>query len=315
MAQGTRRPHFVPRTYLKAWANDAGQVAYRRRDRDGTVVTNITNVAVASDIYGTGDAAQAREEFFQQIEEEWADLRSELTAAGDLRGERRSLAAVFAAIQLNRTLKEYEARNFVCDVAATTEERPIPKDAVLQFIARLDGSQPSDNEVEAAWTFVNGMPNGEIPTKEMVFNISISGAVSLIAPRLEAMGWTVYKYDAPVLLSSDCPVLKWRRPSAKPQSGGAGIDTADEIRFPLSPNALLVMSQESQDPRRNPNSRKINAEVVRQCHKFIFGVPEALELIDNCELSTRSPRVRFDTGPLYDAEGAYMGEILHTYVE
>ena len=128
------------------------------------------------------------------------------------------------------------------------------------------------------------MPNGEIPTKDMIFNISMSGAVSLIAPRLEAMGWTVYKYDAPILLSSDCPVLKWRRPSAKPQYGGVGIDTADEIRFPLSPNALLVMSQESRDPRRNPNSRKINAEVVRQCHKFIFGAPEALEAIDNYEL-------------------------------
>jgi Protein of unknown function (DUF4238) len=198
---------------------------------------------------------------------------------------------------------------------ATTEERPIPKDAVLQFIAGLDGSPPDDNEVEAAWTYVNGMPNGEIPTEDMISNISIDGAVSLIAPRLEAMGWTVYKYDDPILLSSDCPVLKWRRPSAEPQHGGIGIDTADEIRFPLSPNALLVMAQESRDPRRNPNTRKINAEAVRQCHKFVFGAPEAREAIDNYEMSTRSPRARLHIGPCYDAAGEYMGDIIHTYVE
>src|SRR5262245_58861425 len=104
----TKRPHYVPRTYLGAWANDREQVGYRRRDRSEAVVTNTKNVAVASGIYGDGDVAEIREDFFQQIEGDWVGLRRELIKNGDLHGERRSLFAVFAAIQLARTLKRSE---------------------------------------------------------------------------------------------------------------------------------------------------------------------------------------------------------------
>jgi hypothetical protein len=312
VAQGTQRPHFVPRTYLKAWANAKDQVAYRRRDGDGALVTNITNVAVAGGIYGTGEVAQAREDFFKQLEDEWADLREQLTTDGDLHGERRSLLALFAAVQLKRTDKDHQANNFICDVADATNERPIPRDPVRQCLVRLAGAEPDDNEVEAAWSFVNGTPGGEIPTREMLFNVAMEVAVSTVAPRLEAKAWTVYKYKDPILLSSDCPVLKWRRPSAEPHYGGVGIGTADEIRFPLSPNALLVMAEETRDARRNPNSRKINAEAVKQCHKFVFGTPEAKAALDNYEISRRAPRVRFHTRPLYDSADMY---VIRTYVE
>lgn len=311
----TKRPHFVPRTYLGAWANAANQVAYRRRDSEAAVITNIANVAVAGGIYGKGEAGQAREELFQQIEQEWASLREELITNGDLHGERRSLLALFAAFQLTRTLKEQEARSFVCGVAATTDDRPIPKEAVRQFLANMDAAEPDANEVEAAWAYVNGMPNGEIPTYEMILNITMMGAVSVIAPRIEAMAWSVYRYRDPILLSTDCPVLKWRRPTTEPHHGGIGIDTADEIRFPLSPNALLILADERRDTRRSPNSRKINAQAVSQCHKFVFGTPESKATLDSFEMPRRAPRVRFRTGPLYDSADAYLGNLIHTYVE
>jgi Protein of unknown function (DUF4238) len=96
----TKRPHYVPRTYLDAWANTGGQVAYRRRDRSGAIVTNTKNVAVAIGIYGEGELGQLREEFLRQIEGEWVGLRRELMQRGDLSAERRSLFAIFAAIQL-----------------------------------------------------------------------------------------------------------------------------------------------------------------------------------------------------------------------
>jgi hypothetical protein len=62
----TKRPHSVPRTYLRAWANEDDPVAYRRRRQARAVVTNTTNVAVASGIYAAGEAAQAREQMFSQ---------------------------------------------------------------------------------------------------------------------------------------------------------------------------------------------------------------------------------------------------------
>jgi hypothetical protein len=49
---------------------------------------NTKNVAVASGIYGDGDIAQIREDFFQQIEGDWVGLRRDLVKNGDLHGER-----------------------------------------------------------------------------------------------------------------------------------------------------------------------------------------------------------------------------------
>jgi hypothetical protein len=49
---------------------------------------NTKNVAVANGIYGDGDVAQIREDFFQQIEGDWVGLRRDLVKNGDLHGER-----------------------------------------------------------------------------------------------------------------------------------------------------------------------------------------------------------------------------------
>lgn len=312
----TKRPHFVPRTYLRAWANAANQVAYRRRDGGTALVTSIDNVAVAGGIYGVGDLAQSREELFKRVEDGWVDLRRELIQDGDLRGERRSEMAVFAALQMSRTLKQTEQHGFAVEVAASTSERPIPKAAVRQYISDLDGADPDDNEVEAAWAFVNGLP--EIPTTDMVFSVSMDVAVSKIAPLFQSMNWMVHKFGNPVLISSDCPVHPWRRPSSEPQSGGVGLGNADEIRFPLSSSALLVMTREK--PRTSaPNPRTVNAEIFRQCHKFVFGTAQSRPAIDKHEMSKRSPRIRFDTGPGYrkNADGTreYLGEVIHMYPE
>ncbi|MDP7731512.1 DUF4238 domain-containing protein [Mycobacterium sp. TY813] len=204
----TKRPHFVPRTYLGAWANASRQVAYRRRDGATALLTSIDNVAVAGGIYGVGEVAQAREDFFKRVEDDWIELRRELTQVGHLRGERRSRLALFAALQMSRTLKHTQQHNFVVELAASTAERPISKASVRQYLSGLDGDEPDDNEVEAAWTFTNGLP--ELPTSDMVFSVSMDIAVSKVAPLLESMSWTVHRFSNPVLISSDCPVLSWR---------------------------------------------------------------------------------------------------------
>lgn len=316
----TKRPHYVPRTYLGAWANAGGQVAYRRRDRVGAIVTNTKNVAVAIGIYGEGELGQLREEFFQQIEGEWVGLRRELVQRGDLTAQRRSVFAIFAAIQLMRTLKHSNEMNFIRNVASMTDQRPVPRDAVRKYLAALDGAEPHTNEVEAAWTYINGTPGGKIPNLDEMHGVAMDVAVRSIAPRLEQMMWTVNEFDNPELMSNDCPVHAWRRPVEDALPGGIGIETADEVRFPLSPTALLVMtrngreaSEESQEPKA------VNGEIARQCHQFVIGTPNSKPALDQFVLAERAPRLRFRTGPLLragpDGTDENMGEILHLYVQ
>jgi hypothetical protein len=141
---------------------------------------------------------------FSQIEAEWTSLCTELTEHGDLSGQRRSALAVYMAMQLNRTLISTGGLSFAAKVAATTDERPIPKEAVKQYFLALEGCQPEDNEVEAASDFINGAPG--IPTLDEVMAVSMDVAVKSVSPRLEAMKWCVHRYNRPVLMTSDRPV-------------------------------------------------------------------------------------------------------------
>lgn len=314
----TKRPHFVPQTYLRAWAGPDGRVAYRRRDAAAAVLNRTRNVAVKSGIYGKGQLGQAREDAFNHLEKAWTSLRDELVAEGDLDGDRRSQLAVYMAHQLTRTLKHTNQVEFLTDLAASTTARPITQDAVRAYLHKLDGTKPQDAEVYAAWTLATGAPAGiENMTRDDAIKMSMDIALKLIAPRLQARVWTVRNFRLASLMTNDCPVHPWRQPAKNSSPGGVGIDTADEVRFPLMPGALLVMTRPGHAPS-NASARSVNAEIARQCHQFVIARPNDKPKLDNLALRERPPRLRFRTGDGYrvgptDA-GEYLGEVIHTYV-
>jgi hypothetical protein len=294
-----RRAHFVPRTYLRAWANNSDDelLAYRRRG-DNARPASVKNVAVRGGLYGLGELGDACETMYQGVEAEWRDLRGDLIAQGDLQGDQRRMLALFAALQLVRTEKHVEQTNFISNVAATTAQRPVPKDAVRDYLRDLDGgAEPDESEVEAAWSYVCGaIAMYGVPTPGMAHSVAVDVAVTQIAPRVETMNWKVHKFRGAPLISSDSPVHAWRRPTQDSEPRGVGIETADEVRFPLSPGALLVMDRSPRSPTpqwstRSP--RAINAEIGRQCHQFVFGTRRAASAIDRIDLSDWSPRLRF----------------------
>ena len=199
-------------------------MAYGRRG--GNAIPNtVKNVAVVGGIYGFGELGDACEKMYQEIEVEWPDLRRDLIAHGDLQGDQRRLFAVFAALQLMRTEKHAEQMNFTSKVAATTAERPIPNDAVRDYLRDLDdGAEADESEVEGAWTFACGQLSmfGE-PTGTLNHSVAVDVAVTAIAPRMETMNWTVHKFRGAPLRSSDSPVHSWRRRTQDPEPRGVGI--------------------------------------------------------------------------------------------
>jgi hypothetical protein len=78
----TKRPHFVPACYLRAWADPAGQVVVRRRGAAKVFTPNTLNVAVDAGLYGRGTAGDSREQLFGQLEQMWPALLEGLTSRG-----------------------------------------------------------------------------------------------------------------------------------------------------------------------------------------------------------------------------------------
>jgi hypothetical protein len=224
------------------------------------------------------------------------------------------------AFQLNRTLISTEGLSFAAKVAATTNERPIPKEAVIQFLLTIEDRELEQNEVEAATDFINGAPS--IPTLDEVMAVSMDVAVKSVAPRLEAMNWRVHRYNRPVLMTSDRPVSAWRHPDPDAPPSGVGIDTADEVRFPLTPRALLLMtSTKPSKPSRSADHRHqaINNEIGKRCQHFAVATAEGKARLESIDLSALPPRIRFRQGPGYynagDGRSYRMGDVIHTYFE
>jgi hypothetical protein len=306
-----RRAHFVPRTYLRAWADADELLAYRRRG-DNARPASVRNVAVVGGLYGLGELGDACEKMYQDVEVEWPNLRRDLIARGDLQDDQRRLFALFAALQLVRTEKHSEQMSFTSNVAAATADRPVPRDAVRDYLRDLmGGAEPDESEVEAAWSFVCGeLGMSGMSTAALAHSVAVDVAVTQIAPRLETMNWTMHRFRGAPLISSDSPVHLWRRPTKDPEPRGVGIETADEVRFPLSPSALLVMDR---GPRRSSTPqwstrkpRAINTEIARRCHQFIFGTRQSTVVIDQLALSDWPPRLRFRM---------VGNDVVHMYVE
>lgn len=326
MGEQTKRAHFVPACYLRKWADDADQVTVRRRGGTKLFTPNITNVAVSAGLYGRGEIGQRNERLFGQIEAQWPSLRTTLISIGGAaRGCERDLVSLFVALQLVRTRERVAVSQFFHDFADFSSRRPVEREDIRRFLAeRHLRFPPSDSEVEGAWTLACAALNdAELPSREEILAMSVDIAVEKLAPALARMSWSVEHCRKPILLTSDRPVMRWRPPSPRDDYEGTGIETAHEIRLPLSPTDLLVMHRgdtgaaplEVVQPRR---FERVNRDIAAQCHEFVIATPRRARHLEAALLAAHRPVVRFNVGPGFqqrpDGSTESIGDIVHAWV-
>ena len=320
---GPKRHHFVPKAYSRAWADTNGRVAVRRRAADSVYVTAIDNLGVESGLHGSGPLAVHRESIFSYLEDKWPRYRQELTSSGSLHARDRRIASLFIALQIARTREHILCTTFVERLAEAKQERPLTREAVCDFLRVELGADPGTQEVEGAWTLASFLADkGGLRSFDEAFSMSIDVALKSLEPLINALHWRVETVNEPVLWMSDRPVMPYRPPSDADDLQGVGYADCDEIRFPLSPSAMLVMT------RRVPREglarvslhrfHDYNEDIAAQCHEYVACYPGRQERLKAVRLASHRPPVRFALGRgvrmAADGSGEPIGDIIQSWI-
>lgn len=104
-------------------------------------------------------------------------------------------------------------------------------------------------------------------------------------------------------------------------SKGFGIENGEEIRCPLDPAKLLVLSRRPRTPSARVDwsrSAASNRDVAFACRHFVIAHPRERVRVAELELPAKRPTLRFNTGPLLrklpDGRTIEDGDILHMWV-
>jgi hypothetical protein len=319
-----KRHHFVPKVYLRAWANDLEQVSVRRRTSRSAYTANINDVAVELDLNGVGDEAAAREKMYEHLESDWPQLRDALISGVSLEGTGRTRAALFVALQKTRTREARDQQEFFNHAATKIPKRPFAFAAVKGFLTNENlGFELLDGEVNGCMDFLNYVStlSGKHPGRFLQM-LAPGLATQELAPVLESLNWQVEECRKPILYTSDSPVIAWRTQSERDEYEGVGIATAEEIWFPLTPRHLLVMTRtfanmpcKQVEPKRFV---QVNEEIASRCYEFLVATHGRLERLNELTLRSKKPLLRFYRGKGVEWDhlgvGHFTGdEVLHVW--
>ena len=139
MKQRRKRHHYLPQSYLKAWADEGGQVAVRRRDQPDAFCATTRKVAVEADLYafpagaGTDDTLEvALSEIEALLPGYLDDLRDGPTPRKG--SPARDDISDLLALQIVRTREHVGQWMFPLAAAEYTGERPISREGMRRFL-------------------------------------------------------------------------------------------------------------------------------------------------------------------------------------
>jgi hypothetical protein len=229
--------------------------------------------------------------------------------------------AVFVAAQAARTTKHREQVLFPQRVVEWLGGREATEALIREFLTTEHlGFAPRKREPEGALLFVQQQIESGVLNREFAIRMQLE-ATEAFVPRLLPLNWTLETSRRARFITSDAPVVLWRKPSRLDNHEGVGVETADEIRFPLDPAKQLVLSK-----RRRADIlavevhrvRRSNEDVAAACHRFIVGDPADTNALSRIPLETRPPAIRFNVAPLLVAgpngEQVPNGDVFHMFV-
>jgi hypothetical protein len=324
----SKRHHYLPESYLKLWADDHRQVAVRRRDQDQPFPASTINVSVESDLY----TIPSESGLDDRLERELAEIESVLPAVlATLRDEpvprrgssERDHLSYLLALQQVRTPEHMDRLMFPLRAVEFTGEQPVSPAGMKRFLTDdYLREVPSDGELQGALDYTNFTLSQGLPTKEEILSTLFEVAHESVAPHIAGMAWAVERSTGSAFLTTDRPVAVWRRDPSNLDRMGTGLASADEVRFALGPDDLLVLRPSFPDRQRTvvgaDRVRAVNQQMASQCYDMVISRKADSEILARVSLGRDRPVMRFNTGPAYatDAQGRTVKtdkKVLHMY--
>jgi hypothetical protein len=310
MKSRVKRQHHVPVFYLNRFSS-GGKVCVRWRD-GRVVVTSPLNVAVETGFYdipngegGKSDVVETRL-LAKGVEGPAASAMEAIDKSGQPppigRADRKALA-MFLALQMTRTTAHRDEAMFQRRVLDWAQGREVTRDLVAEYLEREHlGFKPRDPEVEGAFFYVSqAIQEPHALTSDWAVRMMLESAGHIL-PLLLALHWTIEVDPNREFITSDKPVVLWRKRTDRDNYEGLGAANSDEIRFPLDPGKQLVVSRRKRAQVLEVavhRARRSNRDVADSCHQFIVGNPDNRAQVDAQRLDARRPVIRFWNAPWY----------------
>lgn len=318
-----KRHHFVPRFYLRRFANEHDRVCVRSRD-GRSFQTSTGNVMIRSGLYRVPSELRTVETTLSKFEAAASEAfeRVDSDCFPSTRTDERRALAMFLALQFARHFDNLAVFELMHDVRDRVETLPVSLVTVRQHLTELYGFEPSDDEARAAADFVNGYfnmwPNAKInDIQEFRVKSMFDMALGTVAPLLESMFWSLEVSRQAHLVTSDRPAVLWHPESNRDLYKGIGIEDAEEIWFVLDARRMFVLRHTGieRTKRIGPERvRFVNAHIARHCTSDVLSSPSASEHLESVQLARRRPTVRFGYATLRDKSGlSDNGEVLHIW--
>jgi hypothetical protein len=324
-----KRHHYVPAAYLARFGDDE-YVRVRRRGQPTMYTPHVRNVAVESGFYeivdANGEPSDALEQELSGLEGDAISALNEIEQQTELPpsvgSEEQNTLATFFAVQFTRTPLHREQILFPERVAEYAGSREIDAALMAEYLEQVHlGFKPRDGEVHGALEFAQvALQDRPFFTKDNAIRLAFADLDELRAALLR-MYWSLEVARKPLLITSDAPLVLWRRPKPEDEYKGFGLLDAEEVRFPISPYMQLTLTPQPREPRTRIDPKRAkacNAEQALTCYRVIVGHPQHERQLCFLDLPAQRAVMRFNKGPLHrerpDGSREYMGEVLHQWV-
>lgn len=301
-----KRHHYVPRFYLDRFSSGRGQVTVYDRQREiDSHITSTKNAAVISGLYtlidddGNGDLSA--EKLLSKLEgdakrvmesidvDHWSDITPE--------DHDYQTLCLYIATQFVRTPEHRFQKRVLYDLnlkaALEMPYRRYGINGVARFLEDMQGAPPTVQEVSAAIGVIERIEDFRFIMNDNLLVLDTFEESAGVAAMLHGRQWTLLRADEDLFLTTDRPVVPWRKRTKANRHRGVGPANAEEVYFPLDPRQMLVISDGSSLPWTvatvmRERADQINQRVAHWATRWIYHRPEHA-VLHNMDLPIEGP--------------------------